>query len=66
MLSGGRLKQRANPRTAEHHCALVCFGNSVEAPIASMRLTKVVSIASGFLLIGRPPDIPIVYRDRPK
>src|SRR5215471_4927798 len=46
MLSGGRLKQRANPRRAEHHCALVCFDNSVEAPIAAMRLTKVGSIAS--------------------
>jgi hypothetical protein len=66
MLSGGRLKQRASPRRAEHHCALVCFGNAAEAPIAAMASAKVGSIVSGFSLIGRPPDCPMVYRVGPK
>jgi hypothetical protein len=65
MLSGGRSKQRANPRMAEHHCALVCFGSVTEAVIASMALAKVGSMFSG-LLIGKPPDCPFVDGDGPQ
>src|SRR5262245_61304992 len=65
-LSQGRLKQRASPRRAEHHCALVCFGNSGEPVIASMASAKVGSIVSAFSLIGMSSVCPTVDRDGPK
>src|SRR5262249_32789427 len=55
MFSGGRLKQRARPRSAEHHCAFLGFGSSGEAVIASIASATLGSIISGFWLIGRPP-----------
>src|SRR5262245_4870389 len=54
MLSGGRSRQRARPRKAEHHCRRVASGNSVTEMTAAIASAKLGSITSNWSLLGKP------------